>query len=917
MPLAPGTRIGPYEIVSAIGAGGMGEVYCARDTKLNREVALKVLPSLFTDDPDRLARFDREARLLAALNHPNIAHVYGLEEGDGDLRAIAMELVSGETLAERINGAALPLDAALPIARQIAAAFETAHDAGIVHRDLKPANVKVRDDGTVKVLDFGLAKALESPTESSAGAMNSPTLTARATQLGMVLGTAAYMSPEQAKGKSVDRRADVWAFGAVFYEMLTGRRAFEGDDVSEVMASVLKLDPDWSALPADLPEPLRRLLRRCLEKDPKRRLRDIGEGMVQLDEGLSVASATVAARSAIDLPSLATGAAAAAARPLWRRAAPLAAGALAIVAATALATYALIGTAPQPATGLVRFLHVPDASARLAISQNYSDVALSPDGRALVYPVATVQQPALNVRRFDALQAVALRGAEAAYHPFVSPDSQWVGFIDVLDFTRIKKVSILGGPPVVITKAKATITGASWTGDGTIVFGALDNGLSEVSDGGGAEATPGTTLDKTQGETSHALPYAVPDSPVVLFVTVKSSPYIDNAQLAAWNRKSGRVVRLKIAGTRPRYVRSGHLVYAAADASLRAVRFDLDRLEVQGNPVPMMEGVGVKASGGANYDVTPAGQLAFVGGSTIRVERSVVWVDRTGRETPTKAQPRTYYYARVSPDGSRLALDVRDEQQDVWIWEERGTLTRLTAGHGSDEYGLWTPDSRRVISYSTVNQKPGLYSSRADITGAPELIVERQGSYPNAVTPDGKSLVFRSTAGGTKGKNDLFVVSLTGDKTVKTLLGTEHDELNAAISPDGRWIAYQSDLSSRTEIYVSPYPNVGGGQWTISTAGGSEPAWAPSGRELYYLAPDSKFMAVAVSTTPQFVPRAPVPLFETTAYFFGGIGRNYDVGRDGRQFVMIKDPVSAAGGSQPITVVLNWVDELKARLPRR
>ena len=892
----------------------MGEVYRARDLKLGREVALKVLPSLFTDDPDRLTRFDREARLLASLNHPNIAHVYGLEQGTGDVRAIAMELVDGATIADIIAQRALPVSEVLTLARQIAAALESAHDAGIIHRDLKPANIKVREDGTVKVLDFGLAKALESPGEASGGATNSPTLTARATQLGMVLGTAAYMAPEQAKGKAVDRRADVWAFGAVLYEMLTRRRAFDGDDISEVMAAVLKLDPDWSALPADVPEPVRRLLRRCLAKDPKRRLRDVAEGMLQLDENMSLASMASVAMSGV---RSAEAAAEPAPRPsIWRRALPIAS---VVVGAAGITIAAAVFLRPQPVPvgGVVRFMHVPEASARLAVTQNYWDLAISPDGQSLVYVGLVGQSPGLQLRRLDALQATPLRGGELGFGPFMSPDSQWVGFIDPSDQTRVKKVSILGGPAVAIVKAKNSITGATWAGADTIVFGVLDAGLHLVSDGGGGEPTVATTPDASLGETSHTHAFAVPGSSVVLFVTVSKAPYIDSAQLAAWDRKTGRIARLKINGTRPRYLSSGHLVYVAGDGSVRAVLFDLDTMTVHGNPVPILDGVTLKASASANFDVTPGGRMVYVGGgSRVRVERTVTWVDRSGRETPTAAPPRTYYYARVLPDGSRIALDVRDDQQDVWIWDARGTLTRLTAGQGADEYGVWSSDGSRVISFSTVNQKSGLYSSRADVTGAPELIAERPAAYPNAVTPDGKSMIFRSASGATKGKNDLFVVALDGDHTVKTFLGTEHDEFNAAVSPDGRWVAYQSDLSSRMEVYVSPYPDATAGQWTISTAGGSEPAWSLNGKELYYISPDNKLMAVPIAALPRFSPGVPVPLFDVSTYFFGGLGRNYDVARDGR-FVMVKEPQSSIGGMQPITVVLNWLDELNARLPKR
>ncbi|HUF23132.1 MAG TPA: protein kinase [Vicinamibacterales bacterium] len=915
MALFSGTRIGVFETVSLLGEGGMGEVYRARDTRLDRDVALKVLPELFTSDPDRVARFEREAKVLASLNHPNIAQIYGFEHPTAASKhaAIAMELVEGQTLEQLLRdheaeaGApGLPLDRALAIARQIAIALDVAHDQGIIHRDLKPANVKVRDDGTVKVLDFGLAKAFASDAEAQQSSVsNSPTLTARSTQLGMIIGTAAYMSPEQAKARPVDRRADVWAFGAVLFEMLAGRRAFEGDDISDVLASVLKSEPDWALLPADLSAPVRRLLRRCLEKDPKKRLRDVAEGMLQLDEGLATGSTT----SGVTVSDLRTPNAER--RTIWTA-----------VAATAVATALIVSAigiwrAPEPRPVFpMRSLYVPPAAAALLSTIAQRDVAISLDGRRMAY-VAGVTSPfnaQIYLRLLDQLEAQPLRGAQPAIGPFFSPDGEWLGFIDQADQTQLKKVSVLGGPSVTVTRADGGLFGGTWTETG-IVFGVRGGALSRVAASGGA-AVALTSLDAEAGDEGHAWPAAVPGTDVVLFAILGAQTGFVGSQLAAVNQASGKVARLGIDGYHPRYIASGHIVYATVDGTLRAVGFDPARMAITAPPVPVLEGVGIKPSGSANFDISRDGHLVFTGAGSATAVRTLTWVDRTGRETPIAAPARNYFYARVSPDGTRLSVDSRDEEQDIWIWDvKRETLSRLTDKPGPDQYGLWTKDHRVVFTSST-SGRPELFRHRPDGVGQPEQVsdsaAEKLVPFPNAVTPDGLEVIFRSAVGSPK--NDLWVANMK-DRKVRRLLATEHDERNAALSPAGDVMAFESDLSGgRFEVFVRPFPDVDAWQSKVSTEGGEEPVWSPDGREIFYLA-GGKLMAVRVTRAAGGIElEKPVALFDIAPYFFGGVGRNYDVTPDGRRFVMVKNPVGGPAQSTPITIVMNWIEELRSKV---
>jgi len=912
MALAGGTRIGSYEIQALLGAGGMGEVYRARDTKLNRDVALKILPEVFAADPDRLARFQREAQLLATLNHHHIAQIYGLEGREGregqdgrELHALVLELVEGPTLADRIAQGALPLDEALAIAAQIAEALEAAHDKGVVHRDLKPANVKLTRDGNVKVLDFGLAKMLDDGSASLSGERSralsmSPTLSVHATFAGMILGTAAYMSPEQARGRSVDKRADVWAFGCIVFEMLAGARPFDGEDVAETIGAVIHKEPAWDRLPPPTPPNVRLALRRCLQKDPKQRIRDVGD--VQLALGGAFESPAAAVTSG------------APAGVVRGRSWIAAAVAIAAAALAAAATAALLRSTPakQP----VRFSIVPSAAQPYNAQGFFRNIAISDDGSRVVYVASSGAQ--LMVRAIDQLEAVPLRGVTGAGFPFLSPDGHWIGY-----FTggngELRKVSITGGPAITVCRYIGTPRGAAWTGDDTIVFATNDptTGLLSVSAGGGNPIVL-TKPDATRGEQDHVFPALLPDGRRVLF-TIGASAGIDAAQVAVLDLRTGEKKTLVQGGTDAVYVDSGHLVYAAA-GSLHAVRFDPVRLAVLGDPVPVLEQVLTKQTGATDYRVSRQGTLIYVAGAYAgTVTRTPVWVTRDGREEAIGVPPRGYVFPRLSPDDAQVAFDIRDQQNDIWVWSfQRQTLAQLTFDPGTDGYPVWTPDGRRIAFSSPRLGTVNVFWQPSDGSGTAQRLAESSDPQnPTSFTPDGKAVVVQVVRSNTG--QDLMLMHLDTRK-VEPLLETPATELGGEISPDGRWLAYFSNESGTAEVYVRPFPRVGDGRWLISSGGGTRPAWSKDGRELFYLSfPDAAMMAVPVQTTTTFTPGKAVKLFDGPWYAVQP-GRTYDVSRDGKRFLMIKDmfaPGDKTVAQSAITVVLNWTEELKARLPAK
>jgi eukaryotic-like serine/threonine-protein kinase len=891
MSLKSGTHLGSYEVLAAIGSGGMGEVYSAHDNKLGRDVAIKVLPEAFARDPERLSRFQREAKMLASLNHPNIAAIYGLDE-DASRNYLVMELIPGETLRERIaREGPLPVEEALGICRQITEGMEAAHDKGIIHRDLKPANVKVTPEGKVKILDFGLAKAFAGDMAGS-NPSESPTLSAAATAQGMVLGTAAYMSPEQARGKAVDKRTDIWAFGCVLYELLTGKQAFQGETVTEILAAVLKGEPDWQALPATTPTKVRDLLRRCLQKDVNRRARDAGDVRIEVEEALAA-------------PNVGSTAAAPATKG-WRQALPWSiASSVGVAILAAIVVWNLKPSPSPPSQPVSRFALTLPPGQQLADLENYPAVALSPNGTHLVYVARQGGTQQIYLRAMDSLEARPIPGTEGGVSPFFSPDGTWVGFFAG---AKLKKVSLSGGAAVSLGDA-AIPRGASWGSQGVIAFApSIPSVLQQVSDAGGTPQ-PLTRLEK--GE-NHRWPEFLPGGKAVLFAAGTSGISFANAQVAVQPVGTGERRNLVQLGTQPRYAPSGHLVYAQG-GSLMAVPFDPQRLEVTGTAVPVAEGVQQStASGAAQYSFSSTGSLVYVHGGLQSAQLRLVWVSRNGAEQPLAAPAHAYLAPRLSPDGRRVAVSIMEQETQVWLYDlSRETSTRLTFEGNYNLNPAWTPDGKRIAFESNKEGTPNLFWQLADGSGGLERLTTSEYIHaPISWSPDGQLLAFfeiNPTTGF-----DIWLLRL-GDRKAQPFLQTRFDEAVARFSPDGRWLAYTSDESGRYEIYVQPYPGPGG-KWLISTEGGTEPAWNPNGRELFYRSGD-KMMAVEIATQPGFAAGTPRMLFEGRYERAPVPIANYDVSRDGQRFLMLKPSESAGAAPTQINVVLNWFEELKRRVP--
>jgi serine/threonine protein kinase/Tol biopolymer transport system component len=852
LPLTPGTRLGVYEVTAPIGAGGMGEVYRARDTKLGRDVALKILPHTVAQDTDRIARFKREAQVLAALNHPHIAAIYGFDEA-GPTHFLVLELVEGETLADRLKRGPIPIDEAIAIAHQIADALEEAHEKGIIHRDLKPANVAFTAKEQVKVLDFGLAKLAAPPgSVAASGVSMSPTLTTPAmTAMGMILGTAAYMAPEQAKGRDADKRSDVWAFGCVLYEMLTAKRAFEGEDITDTIAAIMRGEPEWSALPADTPPHVRTLIERCLKKDRKQRIADIAVAQFLLND--SHAATPIAQPVAPP-------------RALWKRALPIAASAVVAAAITGAAAWTL--RPPTPSSPVITRFSIPLGEGQRFTNSGRQLLAMSPDGTRIVYEGGN----RLYLRAMSEADARPIAGTESAQttNPVFSPDGHSIAFwsreaTSPPDVGSLKRIAIGGGAAVTICAA-ANPFGMSWNGE-EILFGQGSQGLMRVSATGGK---PEVIVAAKSGEVVHG-PQMLPGGQVVLFTLAAalSREGWDQAQIVAQSLKTGERKTLVSGGADARYVPTGHIVYVV-DGVAYALRFDPRRLAVFGGPVPIIEGVArarAVNTGTAQFSTSDTGALIYIAGpvSTSASLEDVAFVDRQGTVQPLKLPPDAYLYPRVSPDGKRLAVETDNGKEAIiWIYDFSGTSARrrLTFG-GQNRFPIWSSDGERVAFQSDRDGAPAIFWQPADGSGAAERLTKPdQGTshVPESWSPDGKRLLFSVRKDS---HFSLAVLSLQ-DKQASAYGGVESAApISAQFSPDGFWVTYQSSNG----LFVQPFPATGA---KYEIANEIHPFWSPDGKELFSRE-RGRTVARAITTKPTFTFGNPVELQP-------GAGRMRDAG---------------------------------------
>ncbi len=896
-----GRSLGHYEIVEPLGSGGMGDVYRAHDAHLHRDVAIKVLSEDLADDPDLVARLRREAHLLAALNHPNVATIHGFEESEGR-RFLVMELVEGESLEQCLAAGRLGVGKALDICRQIAEALEVTHEKGIVHRDLKPSNVMVTPRGRVKILDFGVAKALR-----PAGVRRDLRETAESTELtsaGTIVGTAPYMSPEQVRGAPCDRRVDVWSFGCVLYETLTSRKAFGRETIADTLAAIIERDPNWEELPPSTPPAVRALLRRCLQKDPERRMRDMGDARIEIEEALREPDEALREPGG-KLPGAATETSSVASRG---RAIPWSASAAIIVLGAAAAAVAIWQLMPRatPERLPLRSLEITlPANEPLALAQaaplgiGQPSMALSPDGADLVYVVDDDGVTQLYLRPLAELEATPMPGTEGGFAPFFSPDGNRVGFFTE---SQLKIVPVRGGAPLVLCEARNPY-GASWAADETIIWADAE-GASLIRVAARAGARPEVIDD----EGLRWWPQVLPDGRAVLYTGYAGVNNPARQSIGVFFPESGERRTILEGGAFARYVPSGHLVFGRS-GTLVAVPFDIDRLETTGDEVTVLEGVRTEAMpGAAQVAFSADGSLVYLPGGDASMTRPV-WVDREGAVEALPVDARIFGAFRLSPDGDRLAIAQTAATSSIWVYELGEALwSRVTTGQHS-LYPVWTSDGEHVVYHTRDGADQAIYRKRADGGGDPELLIEGP-HIPLSWSPVAPVLVYTAPSGSSPG-HDIWVASFENGTEPQPLVATEFVEGLAALSPDGRWIAYFSDEPGESEVFVRPFPGTEDSErYLVSRGGGEEPRWSPRGNELFYRN-GNRWMAVEITTDPEFSAGTPELVFE--GGFANVPGSSYDVSPDGRRFLVLAEAEPATYTS--IRVLLNWFEELKERAP--
>jgi Tol biopolymer transport system component len=889
MALTNGTKLGPYEIIAPLGAGGMGEVYRARDTRLERTVAIKILPAHFSMDPVRKQRFEREAKTVSSLNHPHICVLHDVGSQDG-IEYLVMECVEGETLTKRLEKGPLPLEQVLKYGMQIADALDKAHRSGVVHRDLKPGNIMLTATGA-KLLDFGLAKPA-SPLATLATLTASVPKPSPVTQEGTIVGTFEYMSPEQIEGRELDGRSDIFSFGAVLYEMLTGRRAFEGKSQLSVASAILEKEPQAiRTLKPMTPPALEQAVRRCLSKDPEERwqaARDLELELKWIAEGGAQAPVTKGVRA------------------LGPRAVAFGLGTLLLGALIAGLAVWNLKPLSSPLSPQVSRTAISLPPGQRLVGFDYPAVAVSPDGSRVAYVAIQGGTQQIYLRAMDGLAATPVTGTEDAVNPFFSADGQWLGFFAG---QKMKKVSLSGGPVLTLSPA-GNPRGASWGSQGMIAFAPTGvSALQQVRDGGGPPQ-PLTHMEK--GEVAHRWPEFLPSGNAVFFVVGATATNWANAQVAVQSVETGERRNLIQGATQPRYATSGHLVYAQGK-NLMAVPFDSQRLAVTGAAIPVVEGVLQFPSGGAaQYSISNTGTLVYVAGGAQSAQRKLVWVARDGTEKPLAAPARAYRGPRISPEGGRVAVAIEEQETQIWLYDlSRETLTRITFEGNSNINAIWTPDGKKVAFTSNKEGPVNLYWQRADGSGGLERLTTSDLLHsPMSWSPDGQRLAYieiNPTTG-----YDIWVVNAS-DLKAQPFLRTPFNESSPRFSPDGNWLAYTSNESGRYEIYMQPYPGPGG-KWQISTEGGTEPVWNHNGRELFYRNGE-KMIAVDIVTQPSFVAGKPRTLFEGRYELSPGTFAYYDVSPDGQRFLMLKPNEAGEAAPTQINVVLNWFEELKRRVP--